>query len=172
MNVSHPLPTRRQWCALVATLCAPGMEAAAAQSLWNMLPALQHFPEYLFTAETAQAVAMHPRRLATPAFDEISKALNAYRKEFIYEPRPAIAPPSEPPRKTPTEEELEKVRAAVLAFTAQRTAQEWLKNERPAPIHPLQLADLRRARFADLLQRGMIRPDEIPEAYRPGESRP
>jgi hypothetical protein len=100
MNYSRPSLTRREWCALLATLCAPGMEASATQSLWNMLPALQHFPDYLFTPETAQAVALAPRRLATPAFDEISKAINAYRKEFVYEPKPALPAPEPEPAET------------------------------------------------------------------------
>ena len=110
MNYSTPTLTRRDWCALVATLCAPGMEANATQSLWNMLPAFRHFPDFLFTPDTARDVALAPRRLAIPAFDEISKALNDYRRTYIHEPRPALPAP-EPvqpetgPRLTPEQRE-------------------------------------------------------------------
>jgi len=179
MNYSRPSLTRREWCGLLATLCAPGMEASATQALWNMLPAFQHFPDYLFTPETAQAVAMGPRRLATPAFDEISNALNAYRKTFVHEPRRAIAPPPEPARKSPTQVELEAVAASVaeaLRVIAEAVgAANRPDGQPPEPLRDVSfsgqaLGEQRRARFADLLQRRMIRLDEIPEAYRPSKS--
>jgi hypothetical protein len=184
MTISRPMLSRRQWCGMVGLLCAPTMADDATEALIRMLPALQHFPDYLFTEETAQAVAEGKRRLACPDFAEIKAALNAYRKEFIYEPRPAIAPPPEPARKGPTQAEMEAVAASVaeaLRGIAQSHAERVAKEaELGRPQTPLlrdvqaqgqALGDLRRARFADLVQRGKMRPEEVPEAYRPGESR-
>jgi hypothetical protein len=91
---SRPMLSRRQWCGMVGLLCAPTIADDATEALIRMLPALQHFPDYLFTPETAQAVAEGPRRLACPDFAEIKTALNAYRKEFIHEPYPALSAPN------------------------------------------------------------------------------
>lgn len=123
---------RRDWCGLVAALCAPGMVADATESLWIMLPALQHFPDTCFTPDSAQQVAT--RDYATPelrpnqpvqekrsvgpipAFDEISRALNAYRKTYVYEPRPALPAPSEPDWRPPTQDEIDAVTATLGAW--------------------------------------------------------
>lgn len=154
---------RRQWCALVATLCAPGMVESASASLAAMLPALQHFPEYLFTEETAKAVAMGPRKLACPAWDEITRALNAYRREFVYEPpRRSLPAPSQPEREPPTDSEIEAVSRSVAAALSAIAEERAKLPPEPKPVSTLpdvsfsgqRLGELRRQRFAELQSRG------------------
>lgn len=123
MQYSTPALSRRQWCGMVGLLCAPTLADDATAALIRMLPALNHFPDYLFTEDTAKAVASAERRLACPAWDEISKVLNAYRKEFIHEPRQALPAPAPPPgREPPTEDELQAV-SEILASWKRETAE-------------------------------------------------
>lgn len=134
MSRVPPSTGRREWCGLVAMLCAPGMQGVATEALVQMIPALAHFPDYLFTADTAREVATRrhaadPRdRQAkrdvgrVPAFDEIARALNAYRKAYVHEPRPALPAPPEPERRGPTEAEQAAVAAIMASWRQERAA--------------------------------------------------
>lgn len=188
-SMSTPTINRRQWCGLVAALCAPGFAANATEALWNMLPALGHFPDYLFTPESAQEVASRKHAIAprqpyeasekrsvsqVPAWDEITRALNAYRQQYVHEPRPALPAPAEPERKTPSQEEAEAVTRSVaqalqvIAEEGARMRDDTAMHLRPraATASGEGLHQLRKQRFADLVAAGKMQPHEVPEHYR------
>lgn len=136
MTPHSPDLNRRQWCASLAKLVSPAFPADAAKALVDMLPALRHLPETLFTADTLGHVAMAKRRQSVPAFDEIVSALNEYRRLFVHE-RPLALPSSVPAGRAPPDDaELQHVRGVVEQLqrdlAADRAAREAL--EPPGPV--------------------------------------
>lgn len=117
--------TRREWCAALAKLVSPAFPVEAQQALIDMLPALRHLPDALFTAETLGDVAMAKRRQTVPAFDEIVRALNEYRRTFLPDPTLRLAGPKvEPDEWTrPPPEEVKAVSEMLTSWRRERAAQ-------------------------------------------------
>lgn len=113
MSYIAPGTARRQWCAALAKLVSPSFPADAARALVDMLPAMQHLPDALFTPETLGYVAMWPRRQSVPAFNEIAAALSDYRRTFIHERPRALPAPRHEGRAPPDEAEIAYVRELI-----------------------------------------------------------
>lgn len=136
MTQHQPDMNRRQWCASLAKLVSPAFPADAAKALVDMLPALRHLPEVLFTADTLGHVAMAKRRQSVPAFDEIVTALNDYRRTFVHE-RPLALPSAVPVgRAPPGEGEVRHVRGAIEGLMADLDAAR-IKREAMEPPGPV-----------------------------------
>ena len=82
----RPALTRREWCRDLAKLVSPSFPVEAQAALVDMLPALSHLPDDVFTVDTIKAVAWAKRRQSVPAWDEIIKALNDYQARFPRDP--------------------------------------------------------------------------------------
>lgn len=148
---------RRRWCASLAKLVSPSFPDDAAAALTDMLPALKHLPDSLFTGRTLIEVAERrfaPKsgRQSVPAFDEIVATLNHYRRTYLPDPTLRIDAPREPEaRRGPCPEELAAVTETLTSWR-QEVAARRVSNPQPEarPLRDVTLKGeaLRRSREA------------------------
>lgn len=71
---------QRIWVAFLARLVYPHDSAKAAAAMLHFIPLLQ-FPDAAFTNLSAEFVAMAPRRMAIPSYDEVAAPISAWWRE-------------------------------------------------------------------------------------------
>ena len=104
MNEKLPIP-RRQWAAMLGSVCSPSFPADAIEALTEMLFMLASWPDDFFTLQTVHDIATAKRRQSCPALDEITAVFSKIRLERLPENVrmgyvPAIPAP-EAPREAP-----------------------------------------------------------------------
>lgn len=112
---------RTSWCAIVGGLVYPFDPARAATAITAYLPLLADLPDAAFSAKSAEVVALAPRRMAIPSYDEVVNPLVKFWRDMPPD-RPRIAQDtprarSEPiPAAGPTDAEKAAVDAVVQSF--------------------------------------------------------
>lgn len=97
--------TRYEWCMALAKLVSPSFPESANTALLDMLPALHHMGDNLFTPASLIHVAGNSSRQTVPSFREITVGLNEYRAAFVYEKPVVTKLPREADRPEPSESE-------------------------------------------------------------------
>lgn len=80
-DVVEMFSLRQKWAAVVAKLVFPHSPDKATDAILAYLPLLADLPDAAFTHRSAEAVATSTRRLAIPAYDELSTALRAWWRD-------------------------------------------------------------------------------------------
>ncbi len=112
---------RTKWLAILAALVNPLDPARAATAMGAYLPFLAKLPDEAFNPRSAEAVAMAPRRVSIPSYDELATPLFGYWRDHRPD-RHVIAQAGvkmlpAPVRGTgPTEAEIAAVESTVNAF--------------------------------------------------------
>jgi hypothetical protein len=132
---------QKKWTAFAAKLVYPTDPPRAAAALLVFLP-LFKLPDDSFTVASAEAVAMGPRRLAIPSFDEVAVPLFAWWRDHrpdrhaiqaASSPYPALPGPVLPDR--PTDEAKAAVAAVVAAFVAEVRAKDTYRRPEVKPAY-------------------------------------
>lgn len=117
--------SRREWFSCLAKLVYPHHPASAVDAFRAYLPLLADIPDAAFTAQSLEAVARSPRRLALPDFDEVSTALRRWWRDNGPSsnrfPQIAYQPPEKPA--PPTPDELDAVSVKLTAWRQEAAAQ-------------------------------------------------
>ena len=72
---------RTSWCAIVAALVYPIDPPRAGKAMTAYLPLLARLPDEAFCARSAEIVALAPRRMAIPSYDEVANPLFGYWRD-------------------------------------------------------------------------------------------
>ena len=75
--------TRREWAAVLGSVCSPSFPAEAVEALVDMLALLTDFPDAAFNAETVNAIGRSKRRQAIPSLDEVSRILGDWCRDHL-----------------------------------------------------------------------------------------
>lgn len=112
---------RTKWLAVLAALVNPLDPARAATAMGAYLPFLAKLPDAAFCLRSAEAVAMAPRRVSIPSYDELANPLFGYwrdhrpdRHEIAQAGIKALPAPVR--AAGPTDAEIEAVQATVQQF--------------------------------------------------------
>jgi hypothetical protein len=75
--------TRREWAAMLGSVCSPSFPSDGVEALVDMLPLLQKYDDSFFTGETIELVGSAKRRQSIPSLDEITAVFAKLRHDRL-----------------------------------------------------------------------------------------